>query len=46
MTQDTSNSVNGLVWKNTFGSYIAGLNYHNTTKRIFINSNYPEVTDI
>ena len=46
MTTDTSNSVNGLVWKNTSGSYIAGLNYHNTAKRIFINANIPDVTDL
>ena len=46
MTTDTSNSVYGLVWKNTSGSYIAGLNYHNTAKRIFINANIPDVTDL
>lgn len=46
MSHDTSNSVNGLVWKNTSGTRIAGLNYHNTAKRIFINANYPDITDI
>ena len=46
MTKDTSNSVNGLVWKDTSGTNIAGLNYYNTAKRIFINANIPEITDI
>lgn len=46
MSQDTSNAVAGLVWKNTSGTGIADLTYHNTTKRIFINANIPEVTDI
>ena len=46
MSKDTSNAVDGLVWKNTSGAYIAGLNYHNTAKRIFINANYPDVEDI
>lgn len=46
MNVDTSNEVEGLVWKNTAGSNIAGLTYHNIAKRIFINANYPEVTDI
>ena len=46
MSMDTSNSVNGLVWKDTSGTSIAGLNYHNTAKRIFINANYPDITDI
>lgn len=46
MTVDTSNAIDGLVWKNTSGTIIAGLNYHNTAKRIFINANTPEVTNI
>lgn len=46
MSQDTSNAVEGLIWKNTSGTDIAGLTYHNTAKRIFINANTPEVTDI
>ena len=46
MSKDTSNAVNGLVWKDTSGTSIAGLNYYNTAKRIFINANYPDITDI
>ena len=46
MTKDTSNATAGLIWKNTSGTGIAGLTYHNTAKRIFINANTPEVTDI
>ena len=46
MSTDTSNAVAGLIWKNVSGSGIAGLTYHNTTRRIFINANYPDVTDI
>lgn len=46
MSVDTSNAIAGLMWKNTSGSNIAGLTYHNTAKRIFINANTPEVTDI
>ena len=46
MSVDTSNAIAGLMWKNTSGSNIAGLTYHNTAKRIFINANMPEVTDI
>ena len=46
MTKDTSNAVDGLVWKNTSGTNLAGLIYHNTARRIFINANIPEITDI
>ena len=46
MSKDTSNAVAGLMWKNTSGTGIAGLTYYNTAKRIFINANIPEVTDI
>lgn len=46
MNVDTSNAVAGLIWKNTSGTPIAGLTYHNVAKRIFITANSPEVTDI
>lgn len=46
MTTDTSNYVGGLAWKNTSGTSIAGIGYHNTGKRIFINANYSNITDI
>ena len=46
MNRDSDNAVAGLMWKNTSGSNIAGLTYHNTLKRIFINANYLEVTDV
>ena len=46
MTFDTSNYVNGLVWKNTSGTNIAAIGYYNAEKRIFINANIPEITDI
>lgn len=46
MSQDTSNAVGGLTWKNTSGASIASLTYHNTAKRIFINANESEITNI
>ena len=45
MTVDTSNYVNGLVWKNTSGTNIAAIGYYNAGKRIFINSSYPDMSD-
>ena len=46
MSVDTSNSVDGFIWKNVSGSQIAGLTYHNTARRIFINANSSDVTNI
>ena len=46
MSVDTSNSITGFIWKNVSGSQIAGLTYHNTARRIFINANSPDVTNI
>ncbi len=46
MSVDTSNSVDGFIWKNVSGSQIAGLTYHNTVRRIFINANYIGVQNV
>ena len=46
MSTDASNAIDGIIWKNVSGSPIAGLTYHNTERRIFINANHPDVTNI